>query len=149
MATYAKTALAYLAAVATTYVLAALASTQSVLDNVRELGLPVPPGERLAASLHDLAGMSTSFLPLIALALLAGFVAAGALARRYAGLRWWLYVLAGACAMWVLHAALKLAFDITPVAAARSVAGLVVQAGAGAAGGALFAALKRPAGQPA
>ncbi len=143
-----RRAVRFLAAVAAGYVAAALAATQSVLARVRELGLPVGWGTRVDASLHDLAGMATSLLPLLAVAYLLAFAAAAVLARRWPAAMRPLYVLAGAVALVTLHVALKLSFDITPVAQARSLGGLAVQALAGALGGAVFAVTASRPGPP-
>ncbi|MEO0998330.1 MAG: hypothetical protein AAFX58_12510 [Pseudomonadota bacterium] len=129
----------FLAAVLVGYTAAALAATQSVLARVHELGLPVGWGTRLDASMHDLAGMATSLLPLLAIAYLLAFAVAALLTRRWPAATRPLYVLAGAVALVTLHVALKLSFDITPVAQARSYGGLAIQALAGALGGAVFA----------
>ena len=50
-------------------------------------------------------------------------------------------MLAGAAALLAVHLGLKAAFDITPIAIARTGAGLAVQALCGACGGYLFARL--------
>lgn len=143
VSTLTKTALAYLGALATTFVLASLGATQSVLARVRDMGLPVGFDQHVATSLHDLAGMTTLLLPLIGVALLIGFGVAALLVRRFGSARLTLYALAGGCAMWALHTLLTLTLDITPVAAARTAAGLIVQSAAGAVGGAVFALLKK------
>lgn len=141
--TVVSTAIAYVAALATTYVLATIAATQAVLARVSDMGLTVGIKEHLGTTGHDLMGMLSSFLPLIALALLIAFGCAGLLSRWWPGARLALFVLAGAAALWALHSALNIAFDITPVAAARTPAGLAVQLLVGGAGGAVFAMVKK------
>jgi hypothetical protein len=132
----------YLAAVGLTYVLATVSATQHVVAQLGSMGIDVGLADRLVMTLSDLAGMATMFLPLIAFALLAAFLVA-ALIVYWAG-RWRiaLYVLAGATAMLTLHLTLHLAFSLTPIAIARSGAGLFVQALAGAAGGYLYVRLR-------
>ena len=122
-----------------TYVLAAAAATQSVMARLAEMGIVVTLDHRLTATGHDLVGMASSFLPLLALSLLIAFLVTTLINRWVSGWRTTLFVLAGATAVICVHVGLKIALDITPVAAARSVSGLVVQALAGAAGGFIFA----------
>ncbi|MBT8135820.1 MAG: hypothetical protein KJO54_02275 [Gammaproteobacteria bacterium] len=128
----------FLLALFVTYVLAASAATQSVLMRLREMGIRITLDHRLSATGHDLIGMATSFLPLLALGLLLAFVVTGWINRWFEGWRVALYVLAGAVAVIAVHAGLKLALDITPVAAARTTGGLMIQAAAGAAGGLIY-----------
>jgi hypothetical protein len=128
----------YLAAVATAYVLAAVTATQSVVRSLQGMGVPVPPGERLAMTAQDLAGMAGSLLPLIALGLLIAFIVAALLCRWLPGWRVPLYLLAGAAATVTIHLALELAMGITPFPIARTWGGLAIQAAAGAGGGALY-----------
>ncbi len=131
----------YLSAVVVTYLLAAVAATQSVISSLAGMGVPVDLTGRLTMTLKDLVGMAGMFLPMVAFGLLIAFMAT-ALICRY--LRQWripLYTIAGATAMVCLHLALNLAFGITPVAAARTAAGLVIQGLAGAAGGLTYVLL--------
>ena len=93
-------------------------------------------------TLSDLAGMAGMFLPLIAFALLAAFLVAALIVYWWGRWRIALYVIAGATAIVTLHLTLHLAFSLTPVAIARSVPGLFVQALAGAAGGYLYVRLR-------
>ncbi len=129
---------AFIMAVLVAYCLAAVAATQSVLARVNDMGLSVGLGQRLATTGQDLLGMATAFAPMIAV----GFALAFAVTVLL--LRWWperrtaLYVLAGAVSLIAVHVIMKAVFDITPVAAARSLGGLVIQGLAGAFGGYAF-----------
>jgi hypothetical protein len=78
------------------------------------------------------------FLPMVAFGLLIAFMTT-ALIRRFIK-RWALalYLLAGATAVLCIHLGLQGAFSIVPIAVARTAGGLVSQAVAGAAGGALY-----------
>lgn len=129
---------AFLLAVLVTYFLAAVAATQSVVASLEEMGLPVTFGQRLGATFHDLLGMSPSFLPLIAVGLAIAFLVSAFLSARI-GMRTLLYCLAGGAAVVAVHLGLQIAFDIVPVAAARSGAGLAIQGLAGVVGGLVFA----------
>ncbi|MCY4212888.1 MAG: hypothetical protein OXF68_04605 [Gammaproteobacteria bacterium] len=130
---------AFAAGVLATYTLAAIASTQMILGEVAALGLPVSFGNRTAATLHDLAGMAMSYLPLIGASLLIAFPLT-ALILRYVGLPRTLgYALAGGAALWALHLIMIAAFGLHPVPATRTALGLALQAAAGLVGGYVFA----------
>ena len=129
----------FVGAVLATYVVAAVLASNSAISNVIAMGLPVDFGKRLEVIGHDILGMTTSYLPLIAVAFLLAFLVAGLLVRNRPTLRIAIYVLAGSIAVVCIHVGLKMAFDITPVAAARTTVGLSLQAMAGAFGGYLFA----------
>ena len=132
---------AFAAAVLATYVLAAVASTQTMLGEVAALGLPVSFGNRTAATLHDLAGMAMSYLPLIGASLLIAFPLT-ALILRYVGLPRTLgYVFAGGAALWALHLIMIATFGLHPVPATRTALGLALQAAAGLVGGYVFAGI--------
>jgi len=139
---------AFLLALLVTYVLAATAATQSVLARLGEMGIVVTFDHRMGAIVHDLFGMLSSFLPLLGVGLLIAFLFTARVDRWVPGWRTPLYVLAGAAAVITVHVSLKIAFDITPVAAARSAGGLLIQALAGAVGGYVFAMSGRPASRP-
>ena len=55
----------YLGAVATAYVLASIASTQSVLANLTAMGVTVNLQTRFATIGHDLLGLTSIYLPII------------------------------------------------------------------------------------
>jgi len=126
-------------AVALTYVLAVISASQHVAASLEGMGAEVGFGTRLEMIVHDLGGMATSFLPMILIGLLIAFGVAASLLRWLPRWRYLLYTIAGAAAVVTIHLALNAAFDITPVAVARTGAGLVVQALCGAVGGYAFA----------
>jgi hypothetical protein len=132
---------AFVVALAVTYVLAVISASQHVAGSLESMGVDVDFGTRLGMIGHDLGGMATSFLPMVAVGLLIGFLVAGLLNRWLPDWRFVLYGLAGAVAMATIHLALNAAFDITPVAVARSGFGLGMQMLTGAVGGYLFARL--------
>ena len=135
---------AFFIAVLVSYALAAVAASQSALARLPEMGVPVTFAKRIAVTAHDLAGMASSFLPLIAVSLLIAFPVAGLLGRYVRASRAALYMLAGGVGLVCLHLGLQLAFGIVPVAAARTVLGLLVQGICGAVGGYVFARLTAP-----
>lgn len=137
-----RTILAYLSGVVLTYLLAAAASTQHVMAQLGSMGVAVPFGERIRATLHDIVGMASSFLPLVAVGCLIAYPIAGLLARKWPTARTGLFIAAGAVAVLTIHMALDLSFGIKPVAASRTAGGLIVQGLAGALGGWLFVLVK-------
>ena len=128
----------YLAAVATAYLLASITATQSVIYSLRGLGVEISIGERASMTLQDIGGMAGMFLPMVAFGLLIAFMATALICRYWSQWRLPLYITAGAIALLCIHLALNLAFEITPVAIARTPAGLLVQSIAGAAGGFIY-----------
>lgn len=128
----------FLLAVLTTYVLATVASSLAVAASLRGMGVSVPANTAASMIGQDLFGMADMFLPMVAFGLLIAFMTAALIFRILARVRILLYLLAGATAMICMHVLLHLAFGITPVAAARSMPGLALQALAGAAGGVLY-----------
>lgn len=144
-----RTVFAYVAAVLVTYAIAAFAATQSVMNTLQGLGAPVTAGVRLEAAWHDLQGMATSYLPILAIALLIAFPVAWLVSRLLPRLRLLGYPLAGAAAVLAVHLILQQAFSITPVAATRTLAGLTLQVLCGAVGGWVFVRLLPAPGRPA
>jgi len=130
---------AFLSAVLVSYVLAAIAATQSVLARLPEMGVPVTFAQRISVTAHDLTGMASSYLPLIAVALLIAFLVTALVGKYLSVSRTALYMLAGGVAVVCIHLGLEAAFGIAPVAATRTVLGLLVQGLAGAVGGYAFA----------
>ena len=135
----------YLVAVAVAYLLAAVTATQAVISRLAGRGIDVNMADRVAMTLHDIAGMAGMFLPMIAFGLLVAFLVTALLCRWFGQWRSLLYPLAGAAALVTIHVALNLSFEITPVAIARTPIGLLIQALAGAAGGYTYIALTRKA----
>ena len=134
---------AYGVAVLATEALAAMASTQFVLAGLTSLGVIITLGDRLAMTGQDILGMMEVYLPVLALALALGFLVAGLIIRKL-GAAWSLLGYSSAGFVAVLAAVLTVLslFDITPIAGARSPAGLFCQGLAGAVGGLIFHRLK-------
>lgn len=137
---------AYFPAVLLTYVLASVVATQVVLSRVAAMGLVVSPADRFSASVHDLLGLLSSYLPLIAIAFLLALPVAAGLSRRLARHRALLYLLAGFIALVALHLIMKAVLGVSGIAATRSVPGLLSQGAAGALGGLCFHGLTRQRG---
>ncbi len=131
----------YLVAVATAYVLASVASTQSVLANLTEMGAPIDLSTRFGAIGHDLLGLTSIYLPIIAFAFLIAWPVTALVVRWLPRLRTVGYMFAGFVAIVAAHLILKQLVEITGIAAARTTFGLIVQGLAGAAGGLIFVRL--------
>ncbi|MGH8035836.1 MAG: hypothetical protein ACREO9_11465, partial [Lysobacterales bacterium] len=114
-----------------------------VIASLDSLGITVNWGDRLRMGLHDLAGMTGVFLPVIAAAFAIALPLVAWLSRRQSGWRTLLFTLAGAVALIAVHLSLEVTFDIIPIAGARSPLGLCAQGLAGAVGGYCFGALRQ------
>lgn len=111
-----------------------------------EIAQPIAMDVRLATTGKDLVGMLPAYTPLVAAALVAGFVVARFVIGWLPSLRTLGYLLAGAAGMLAMHLIMRTTFDgIVPVAATRSTIGLALQVLAGGIGGWLFARLTMPA----
>ena len=82
-----KVVMAYCGAVLAAYVAGSIFATQFILANVSAMGMDVTTGVRLQATFHDLAGLSGTYLPMIAVALLIALLAAAGLSRLLPGQR--------------------------------------------------------------
>jgi hypothetical protein len=136
----------YLAAVMVAYLLASMTATQSVIYSLSGMGVDLSLSERAAMTFRDIGGMAGMFLPMIAFGLLVAFMATALICRYWNQWRIPLYLIAGAAALVCIHLALNLAFSITPLAIARTPAGLVLQALAGGAGGFTYVYLSKRLG---
>ena len=128
----------YLLAVIVGYILATIIATQSVVSSLAGMGVDVGFSDRLIMTLKDIAGMAALFLPMIAFAYLAAFLIAAMLCHWWALWRTPIYIAAGAAAVITIHLTLNLAFNVTPIAVARTTGGLLLQGLAGAVGGYLY-----------
>lgn len=135
---------AILPAVLLTYLLASVLFTQTILAAVQSMGLDVGISLRLATTLEDMAGMASSYLPLILVAFVLGLPVAAGLTRLMPHHRSLLFTLAGFVAILALHLILKAVLGISGVAATRTLPGLLGQCFAGAAGGLCYHLLSRP-----
>ncbi len=149
MAGFARALVAFLLAVLAAYLAAAVLATQAVMSSLAAMGVDVSFGVRLSTTLADLAGMFATFAPLLGVALLLGFLVAGGVLRWRPGWRSFGYPLAGFVAVVVMHMLMRMALELTPVAAARSTLGLVGQGAAGAFGGYVFLLVTSRLGSPA
>ncbi len=118
------------------YTAGSVLGTQWVLSNVASMGLDVTLAMRLSSSLSDLSGLLGTLLPLMAIALLPGWLILDWIGRRptkTVAPAW--YVLTGVAGIAILHPALNWVFGVDVFAPARTMLGLLGQAVAGGLGG--------------
>lgn len=136
--------LAFLLAVLLASLLASIFQTQTNLAALQALGAPMPLDVRVGTTCLDLLGFAPTFALLNALGFLIALPLATWLARRMPLLRWLIFVLAGAAAIWT---ALALANALAPmptlIAADRSPFGTLGLMACGSVGALLFALLGR------
>ena len=133
-----QTLKAFVAAVLLTYVLGSIFSTQIIMLSLQGMGVDVAMAVRMSATLQDLLGLSASYLPLIAIALLLGLPVAAGLSRLMPTNRTALFILAGFVAIVALHLIMKAVMGLTGVASTRTMAGLLIQGVAGAMGAYMY-----------
>ncbi len=137
--------LAFLAAALACAGLGSVVQTQMNLAAVASMGAPVPLAVRAETTALDLLHFAPGYAALVAVAFLIAFSVAGLLRKLTGASGLWLYILAGTAGIVVLLVAMNLALNITPIAAARSSAGIALLAVGGALGGWIFARLKASA----
>lgn len=140
-----KILMAYSGAVVGAFLLGSVLATQVILGNVQEMGMVVSTGVRLQATLHDIAGLASSYLPLMAVAFLIALLVAAGLLKLFPSHPLLLYVLAGAVAVVTLHLTMKAVLGLSGIAATRSTLGLMGQGLAGALGGYLYFTIRNSA----
>lgn len=134
---------AFFPAVILTYVVASILSTQIILGNLQGMGVDVSTMVRLGTTFHDLVGLTSSYLVLILVAFVLGMPVAAGLTKLMPSYRLTLFVLAGFVAIVALHLIMKAVLGLSGIAATRTMAGLLSQGLAGAAGGYLYYRLSR------
>lgn len=130
---------AWLAATLAAYALGSIFMTQMVVADLGTLGVAVDAVTRLQMTIRDIAGLSTSYLPLVGLAQLIAQLVATGIARAVGRFRRALAVAAGAAAMLGLLLILQQVLGLNPLSGSRGIAGHALQTAAGAAGGLVFA----------
>ena len=133
----------FIAAVLVTLAVASFAHTHFTIEALRAVGAEVPPSIAMATVRGDFIGLAPALGAVIAIALLLGFIVAG-IARRFIRLpRPLAFALAGAAAFATALWLMRLSYEITPIASARTWAGFLTLAAAGALGGLVFASVSR------
>lgn len=139
----------FVLAVLLTAAFASVLQTQYNLAMLQALGAPMPGDVRLRATCLDLLG----FAPLFALLAGAGFIfalpAATYLGAALPLLRWPLFALAGALAVWLAMSLVNALLPMpTLIGANRSLLGTLGLMACGSLGALLFAWLSRPLSRP-
>ena len=98
-----KTLAAYAGAVTGAFLLGSILATQFILGNVADMGMDVSLGVRLQATLHDIGGLASTYLPLIAVTFLIALLIATGLLKVFPSRPGLLYLLAGGLALVSLH----------------------------------------------
>lgn len=116
------------------------ATTQFVLARLIDLGIDIPLIVRVSATLDDIAGLLLTplFAPIFGVGLLVAMLV-GALIVRF--IKIWpkaVFALAGFAAIFTTFLLLRTAFDITPIAAARTTAGTLTMCVIGGLAGYIF-----------
>ena len=137
----------FVIAVAATAAGSAFLSSHFVLRALESLGVDVPLSDRFAMYGHDVLGMGPIAGALAGVAFLIAFPVAALVTRFLPMLRTVGYLLAGATAMAVALGLMQVVLGMMPVAGARTLGGLIAQAGAGALGGYVFAQMTRRRGR--
>ncbi len=136
-----KLAVAYIAAVITTYTVAAGFYTQQVLAKQAEIGAIYTPAQQAQTYVENFIGLAPAYGLMAAIALLVGFVAAAGIKRIVVPLAPVAYPLAGAAAMWTLIWAIETFVaggGVGAIGGARDALGVGLQMLAGLVGGAVF-----------
>ena len=134
---------AFVIAVLVTYLAGSALSTQMILQEVSSFGVPVDFATRITATVHDLAGLAVTYLPIIAIALIVAYPVTALVLRFVPGPRALAYAIGGAAALFALHSLMFAVLGMHPLPATRSGFGMALQAVAGAIGGWAFARIAR------
>ncbi len=134
---------AFLISVVSTFLLASFFHTQNILQRLSGLGIDFTIQDRLNATLRDIHGLSSLYLPIIAITLLLGFLVAFILKKKLTALAPIAYPLAGLSAMGAMLVIMEMSFDIVPIASARGMLGVSLHMLAGGLGGGLFSILAK------
>lgn len=149
LAAFARLCGRFLLAVLVTTLIGTLLQTQINLAALSSIGVAIDWQARLGATGADLLGFTPSFGPIVLIGFLIAFLIAALIAR------WWpqgkplLYPLAGFVAIITAMLLMAAIFKLTPVAAARSLMGLIALGLCGAVGGWTFRLTAPSADQPA
>lgn len=112
-----------------------IVQSQINLAAISALGQPIGLAERWSMSMFDLRSFAPMWSLVLAFAFLLAWPVAGWLARRWPSARGLLFPLAGLCAVVCALLAMDALLPVTVVAAARSLAGMLLLGLCGALGG--------------
>jgi MFS family permease len=133
-----------------TYLIAVPCVSLFNIASIVDLGYPVPFASRIGTVAHDIPGMVSLYMPIIAVALLIGWLFTGLLLTRFIQRTAFIYALAGFTALVAVHMILHALLGLSGIAATRTLAGLLAQGVAGGFGGwAFYTCAFRAANKPA
>jgi len=132
-----KLSISFALSVVVTYTLASVAHTQQVLSGLLELGVLIPPVDRIAMIAGDWIGLYL-YMVVIAIGLFIAFIVMGLVGRVLPMPETVLFAAGGALSMLVILVSMRELGSLTPIAGARGVLGLSLQCAAGAIGGIVF-----------
>lgn len=135
-----KAAAAWVVAALLAATAASVASTQSVLGSLIEVGARITTQDRLSMTVADLAILQTLF-PVMAVCFLVAFIIAALCVRFVGGLRAVWFIAAGASSIVCTLLLMSWLMNLMPVAGARSTLGMLMIAACGGLGGYVFAKL--------
>jgi hypothetical protein len=132
---------AWSSAVLFTALAGSVIQTQLNLARLAELGVPVPPDERLRTTAQDLLGFAPLWAIIVAAGLLVALFAASGLARLLGRATTVLHAVAGFLAPLTALLLMEALLPVTVIAAARSWTGMLLMSLPGAMGGWIYARL--------
>ncbi len=133
-----KKIIGFLVAVSVAFLLASIFASVGNVGALAAMDVPVSGETMLSVIAHDLPGLFPAFFPLVLIALFLAWLFTGQVLGRMFSTSAWLYALAGLIGMIVLHSIMYIVFGISPIAATRTLEGLLVQGMAGAIAGWCF-----------
>jgi len=136
-----KSILSYLVATVVAYLLTSAMGTQFVLADIKSYGLVVSLSDRVAATLHDIAGLVPVLLILVSATYLVAFIIAALGHRFMGGSRLYWFLVAGFTSLPATMMLMKSTMGITPFAPAGTNFGLFLIALCGLAGAWVYARL--------
>lgn len=136
-----KLCFAWLSATAVAAVTGSVVQTQFNLGAIAALGAPVPWDERLATTLHDLAGFAPLYAAIVGAGFLVAFVLAALLVRAWPARRTLLYALSGIASVVTAIVLMNALLPVVGIGATRWASGIAALGAAGGLGGWTFAVL--------
>lgn len=137
---------AWLLAVLAAFVAGSVAHSQFVLADLEQIGVSISLSSRLSTTFEDLVGLLPGYGAVLAIGFLLAFLLAGWVRNTF-HTGGWIFAMAGFVAVLTVFALMYPLMEITLIAGARSMAGLICQCLAGALGGIVFAILKKSKGE--
>ena len=146
-----------LVATLVTFLIASALHTQSVLSGLISVGAEIPLSLRIKTVFVDFAGLLPTYGVIIFVGMLIAMSVALLIANKllatpatrttnaqspFQSSQFWLFSLAGAAAVFTLLSAMHPILDVSIIAGARGLSGLLTQSIAGAIGGLAFALLR-------